>query len=430
MIEINDPFVVGVRFSKVGKIYHFSADELTDVRVGDKVVVETSRGWQLGTVAQIIQDPVSPPEGWKSIDRRATPRDLLMRQTWEMKEPDVVTTCRTRASELRLSGIKIVSAEYSFDGSRLTILFSTETEEKYDLKSLRQDMQKKFAPAQVDMRQVGPRDVAKVHCGMGACGMKTRCCCLFLTEFSSISIRMAKEQGISLTPSEITGMCGRLRCCLIYEYDTYVEARKKLPKRNKLVRTPQGDGRVIDVVPLRGSVYVDIPEVGNKEIISTDIILLDDSGIPMAEQPYYIPRIPVADETLVEGGVQREKSSIASSADIDIMKQGSAREPVSERRQRFLQRPDRGRSGPGQKGGDTVTTSKPDRPGSQDQAKHENKIEHNRPGKDRRPGKQQKPTGSAPGGIQGAPGGRNNPQRHKDNRRKRGQQRNDNEQSA
>jgi cell fate regulator YaaT (PSP1 superfamily) len=87
---------------------------------------------------------------------------------------------------------------------------------------------------------------------MGACGLETRCCCLFLTEFSSISIRMAKEQGISLTPTEITGMCGRLRCCLIYEYDTYVEARSKLPKRNKRVRTPQGEGKVVDVIPLRG----------------------------------------------------------------------------------------------------------------------------------------------------------------------------------
>ena len=168
----------------------------------------------------------------------------------------------SKSVELNLVGIKIVSAEYSFDGSRLTILFSSETEEKYDLKSLRQDMQKMLAPSQVEMRQIGPRDVAKMVCGMGACGLETRCCCLFLTEFSSISIRMAKEQGISLTPTEITGMCGRLRCCLIYEYDTYVEARQKLPKRNKRVRTPQGEGKVVDVIPLRGAVMVDLPEVG------------------------------------------------------------------------------------------------------------------------------------------------------------------------
>jgi len=96
-------------------------------------------------------------------------------------------------------------------------------------------MQKAFAPAQVEMRQIGPRDVAKILGGMGACGIETRCCTRFITEFSSISIKMAKEQGISLTPAEITGMCGRLRCCLIYEYENYLEARKNMPKKNKKV---------------------------------------------------------------------------------------------------------------------------------------------------------------------------------------------------
>jgi cell fate regulator YaaT (PSP1 superfamily) len=283
MTQAMKPFVVGVRFSKVGKIYHFQANNVPDVKIGDMVVVETSRGWQLGQVGQIIEDAEPPADGWKQIDRRATPRDLLLRQMWQMKEAEVVSACHDRANVLRLNGIKIVSADYSFDGSRLTILYSTETEEKYDLKSLRQDMQKQFAPSQVDMRQVGPRDVAKTLCGMGACGLETRCCCLFLTEFSSISIRMAKEQGISLTPSEITGMCGRLRCCLIYEYDTYVDARSKLPKRNKHVRTPQGDGKVIDVVPLREAVIVELPEVGHREFPNSEILLLDESGNPIPE---------------------------------------------------------------------------------------------------------------------------------------------------
>lgn len=273
-----EPSVVGVRFSKVGKIYHFLASNEMDIKVGDQVVVETSRGWQLGQVAQVLDHAEPPPEGWKPIDRRATPRDLLLRQMWQMKEAEVVSTCKAKAIELKLSGIKIVMAEYSFDGSRLTILFSTETEEKYDLKSLRQDMQKLYGPSQVEMRQIGPRDMAKVTCGMGACGLETRCCCLFLTEFSSISIRMAKEQGISLTPSEITGMCGRLRCCLIYEYDTYVDARAKLPKRNKRVVTPQGEGKVVDVIPLRGSVVVEIPEVGRREFSGDEVTIADDSA--------------------------------------------------------------------------------------------------------------------------------------------------------
>jgi cell fate regulator YaaT (PSP1 superfamily) len=266
------PFIVGVRFSKVGKIYHFDASRLQDLKLGDVVVVETSRGWQLGEIAQLVSQPAPPPDGvWKQVDRRATPRDLLLRQTWQQREVEAMISCRARAIELNLMGVKIVAAEYSFDGTRLSILFSTEGEEKVDLKSLRQDMQRLYNHAQVELRQIGPRDVAKIIGGMGACGLEARCCSKFLTDFSSISIRMAKEQGISLTPSEITGMCGRLRCCLIYEYEQYVAARQELPKKNKRVVTPQGEGKVVDIFPLRGAVLVDLPELGYREFAKKDI---------------------------------------------------------------------------------------------------------------------------------------------------------------
>ncbi|MDD5368519.1 MAG: regulatory iron-sulfur-containing complex subunit RicT [Anaerolineaceae bacterium] len=241
------------------------------------MVVETSRGWQLGTVAEVVENPQAPSDGsWKKVDRKATPRDLLMRQSWQNKEAEVVATARNRASELHLRGVKVIAAEYSFDGTRLGIIYNTETEEKVDLKSMRQDLQKVYQPAQVEMRQIGPRDVAKFLGGMGACGLEMRCCTRFLTEFSSISIRMAKEQGISLTPAEITGMCGRLRCCLIYEYDQYVAARAQLPKRNKRVITPLGEGRVIDIAPLREMVIVEIPELGNREFPRDEIKPADE----------------------------------------------------------------------------------------------------------------------------------------------------------
>lgn len=260
------PSIVGVRFSKVGKIYHFAARKIEALRLGDVVVVETSRGWQLGEVVLMVAEPVVPPEGtWKTLDRLATPKDLMQRQNWQAKELDVVEVARKRVKELRLQGVKIIFSEYSYDGSKLTIFFSSDSEDKVDLKSMRSDMQRVYGPAQVELRQIGPRDVAKVLGGMGACGLETRCCSKFITEFSSISIRMAKEQGISLTPTEITGMCGRLRCCLIYEYDNYVEARKLLPKKNKRVITPDGTGKVIDVSPIREMVLVELPEIGRKE---------------------------------------------------------------------------------------------------------------------------------------------------------------------
>ena len=271
------PNVVGVRFGKIGKIYNFDASSVNEVHVGDSVVVETARGWQIGQVAQLIENPPLPQEGaWKKVSHLATPRDLAMRQSWQNKEAGVIAAGRQRVKELGLEGIKIVSCEFSIDGAHLTIFFSSEVEDKVDLKSLRQDMQRQFAPSQVEVRQMGPRDVAKLYGGMGACGLESRCCSRFLTEFSSISIKMAKEQGISLTPTEITGMCGRLRCCLIYEYELYVKARQELPKRNKRVITPLGEGKVVDIIPLREMVMVELPELGFRQFSKSEIQPADE----------------------------------------------------------------------------------------------------------------------------------------------------------
>jgi cell fate regulator YaaT (PSP1 superfamily) len=256
--------IVGIRFVKVGKIYHFDATDLPDLVVGEAVIVETSRGIQLGFVANVIHQPADSKGGWKKVTRRASPKDLLIRQNWQVKQTDVVQFCQTRIRELDLKGIKIVSAEYSFDGTRLTLMFNSESEEKLELKSLKKELQKRYSPVQLEIRQIGPRDMAKSLCGMGACGLETRCCCKFLTDFSSISIKMAKEQGISLTPPEITGMCGRLRCCLNYEFEQYNRLRQDLPKRNKSVLTPLGEGKVVEVRTLREEVVVDLPEVGKK----------------------------------------------------------------------------------------------------------------------------------------------------------------------
>lgn len=258
---MEQPYIVGIRFQRVGKIYHFDASASRDLIPGDYAVVETTRGRQLGQVILVVEDPQPPPEGsWKSIQRRATPADLVLRQTYQQKELEAMINCRAKAAELGISGVKIVAAEYSFDGARLSFIYSTDTEEKVELRNLRRKMQHLYQHTQVEMHQIGPRDVAKILGGMGACGLETRCCSMFLTEFSPVSIKMAKEQGISLTPTEITGMCGRLRCCLVYEYEQYVEARKTLPKRGKRVVTPMGEGKVNDVFPLKQTVIVWLEE--------------------------------------------------------------------------------------------------------------------------------------------------------------------------
>jgi cell fate regulator YaaT (PSP1 superfamily) len=270
IIRPMNPNIIGVRFTKVGKIYHFDTSAVPDVSIGEHVIVDTSRGKHLGEVVQVVKDaPDKPDGGWRSVERRATPRDLLLLQSWQSKQTEAMINCRARVSELKLAGVKIVTAEYNFDGSRLAFLFSTESEEKVDLKSLKKDMHNLYPNCQIEMRQIGPRDVAKIIGGMGACGLESRCCSKFLTDFSPISIKMAKDQGISLTPNEITGMCGRLRCCLIYEYEQYVEARKQLPKRNKRVVTPKGEGKVIDVLPMTNKVMVLIENEEGKRFVET-----------------------------------------------------------------------------------------------------------------------------------------------------------------
>ena len=264
------PNIIGVRFTKVGKIYHFDTSAVPDIGVGEHVIVDTVRGRHLGEVMRIEKDTHPKPEGgWRSVERRATPRDLLLLQSWQSKQTEAMINCRARAAELALEGVKIVAAEYNYDGTRLAFLFSTESEEKVDLKSLKKDMHNIYPNTHIELRQIGPRDVAKIIGGMGACGIETRCCSKFLTEFSPISIKMAKDQGISLTPEEITGMCGRLRCCLIYEYEQYVEARKELPKRNKRVVTPKGEGKVIDVLHMTNRVMVQLETDEGKRFTET-----------------------------------------------------------------------------------------------------------------------------------------------------------------
>ena len=265
--------IVGVRFQKSGKIYHFDASNHPDVQAGDYVIVETSRGTQLGVVANVVIDPPTQRDGgWKHIVRQATPRDLVLRQVWENKEIDATASCRAKVSELKLAGIKIVTSEYTLDGKRLTFIYNSEGQENINLGSLQKEMKRAFPRVRVEFRQIGPRDTAKIIGGMGACGIEKRCCSRFLTEFNPISIKMAKTQGISLAPSEITGMCGRLRCCLIYEYEQYQKAMKDLPRRGKRVITPAGEGKVVNVNPLKETVLVVVDKsTGVKEFSREEV---------------------------------------------------------------------------------------------------------------------------------------------------------------
>ncbi|MEM6530192.1 MAG: regulatory iron-sulfur-containing complex subunit RicT [Chloroflexota bacterium] len=266
--------VAGVRFNKVGKLYHFDYKDFPELETGDHVIVDTARGRRMGQVVAFAAVPIGERQ-YRPIMRMATPRDLVLKQQWTTNEPAALEKCREIARKTgRLDGVKFVSAQYNYDGSVLTFMFSAE--DRVDVSKLLKNLSKEFSHTAVEIRQIGPRDVAKILGGGGACGKEERCCSSFLTDFSPISIKMAKVQGISLNPSEITGMCGRLRCCLVYEYEQYVEARKVLPRRNKIIGTPFGEGRVIDVHPLQDAVTVIIPEEGRKLGERMDIVPLEE----------------------------------------------------------------------------------------------------------------------------------------------------------
>jgi cell fate regulator YaaT (PSP1 superfamily) len=262
-----------VRFQRLGKLYHFDQGNHDDVDPGDHVIVETKRGRQLGQViAHIDSEKVFQGRGLRPIERKATPRDLVMQQVWQEKELGALIACREKAAELGIGDAKFVKAEYSFDGSWLTFYYATENK-RLNLNRLRSALGRLFR-TRIELQLVGPRDVAKILGGHGACG-GPRCCSTFLTDFSPISIKMAKEQGVSLNPQEITGMCGRLRCCLIYEYEQYVEAKKRLPKKGKVIGTPYGEAKVADVLAMRDAVLVYI-EGERREITREEIEPLEE----------------------------------------------------------------------------------------------------------------------------------------------------------
>ena len=277
--------IVGVRFSNIGKNYFFNASHLNDIKSGDFVVVETSRGWQIGEVTEVINKiETSMKAGLKPVNRRATPLDLIKKQDLNLKQEEALVKCVKKQKQLNLRNVKFITAECSFDERSISFLYTTELEQIDRWEYFQNEIREVFPKIKVEFHKIGPRDVARYYGGMGACGLETRCCAKFLNEFQSISIKMAKIQGISLTPSDITGICDRLRCCLNYEFCQYEDAFRHLPKRNQLVSTPSGEGRVVDLLPLQGKVIVEFFEEGEKEFDVNEIKILERGASPQEEK--------------------------------------------------------------------------------------------------------------------------------------------------
>lgn len=252
--------VVGVRFKKTGKIYYFDPKS-TGAKVGDEVIVETVRGLEYGKVMlekQIEEDDVKTE--LKPVIRIATDEDKSEHIDNRNKAREAMLIFEDRAQYHNLD-MNLINTEYTFDKSKLLFYFTAEG--RIDFRELVKDLATIFR-TRIELRQIGVRDEAKVIGGLGCCGRET-CCSSFLSEFSPVSIKMAKDQGMSLNPTKISGICGRLMCCLKYEQDGYECIIKRMPKVGEIVETKRGNGTVVSVYTIQELVKVLFTEEENSE---------------------------------------------------------------------------------------------------------------------------------------------------------------------
>jgi len=264
--------IVGVRFKRAGKVYYFDPAGI-DLKENDYVVVETTRGLELGQVVispqQVLASDVNKP--LKPVVRKAEPGDIKRAQELEAKEREALVECGNLINKLNLP-MKLLSAEYNLDGNRLTLYFSAA--ERVDFRELVRELARRLK-VKVDMRQTGPRDEAKLMGGIGRCG-RLLCCASFLSEFAPVSIKMAKEQDLPLNPMKISGVCGRLMCCLVYENELYHLMKEKLPKNGQTVSTAMGTGKIVGSNPLKETVLVELESEATVELPLSEITIEDE----------------------------------------------------------------------------------------------------------------------------------------------------------
>ncbi len=242
--------IIGVRFKKVGRIYYFDPNGLT-VERGEHVIVETARGVEYGLCElsnreKEIEEKFGP---LKPVTRKATPEDDKQDAKNKEDEKSAFSICIKKVAEHKLN-MHLIDIEYTFDRSKVIFYFTSEG--RVDFRELVKDLASIFR-TRIELRQIGVRDEAKILNGLGVCG-RSLCCATFLGDFNPVSIKMAKDQNLSLNTTKISGACGRLMCCLNYEEETYEELNKKLPRVGDIISTDLGKGEVISVSTLRQTV--------------------------------------------------------------------------------------------------------------------------------------------------------------------------------
>lgn len=244
--------IVGVRFKKPGKVYFFDPGKLK-IEKGTYVIVDTESGEEFGEA--VIANRVIPENKivspLKPIIRIATNKDISHNEENKKKEKEAFNICLEKIKKHKLD-MKLIDVEYKFDNTKILFYFTADG--RIDFRELVKDLAAVFR-VRIELRQIGVRDEIKRMGGNGMCGREL-CCCSFLDKFEAVSIKMAKEQNISLNPSKISGCCGRLMCCLKYEQDVYEEKLARLPKIGAIVRTPDGEGEVCSIETLKETIKV------------------------------------------------------------------------------------------------------------------------------------------------------------------------------
>lgn len=287
-----DPVAIGVSFRRSGKVYYFAPNGL-NVRQGDQVVAQTDKGLDIGEVVFIkFEMPEIEDKQLKPLVRKATPEDLAHERELQLKEREVRKLAERKVIEHKLP-MRLIAADYTFDGQRLVFFFSAEG--RVDFRDLVRDLAEMFH-TRIELRQVGVRDQAKMVGGLGPCG-RPLCCNAFLRNFDPVGIRVAKDQGLSLNPAKISGICDRLMCCLKYEHEMYLDLAKKLPKVGQLVNTRKGPAEVRGINLMHERISVRYPDDKWEDLKAAEVWGIDEEAPELPELPEE-PEIPREDTTL------------------------------------------------------------------------------------------------------------------------------------
>ncbi len=376
--------VIGVRFKKAGKVYYFSPGEVWPAP-GEYVIVETTRGIELGEVVtsarEVADEALVAP--LKNVIRKATEADLAVQAKNEEREKEAFGICVQKIEQHKLE-MKLVSVEYTFDDSKIIFYFTANG--RVDFRDLVKDLAGIFH-MRIELRQIGVRDEAKMLGGLGACGRQI-CCGAFLGDFQPVSIKMAKEQNLSLNPTKISGQCGRLMCCLKYEQDYYEETLKKLPRVGKDIMTPDGVGVVTEINVLRERVKVRV-KTGDDTFEVKEYELPDVRKLAPGEKALYQESAPKANDAPARQPESKDKEEEEAREEKNVKRYPRPKIVKTMNTDEYMEKYSGGEAEQDEEGKRTFKKNEKDNEGNEEAGRSEHRMRprhrHSRPNKPNKP---------------------------------------------